>query len=147
MPNIKERIAPLEYRAPYLEKPAKVNLVVTAYSTHSLCIELIDMESREADTDLTTYLLGMEDLAPFQGIVDDQTENIGLEEFIKQHGLGRPTGQTIHYGLATLPVYQFDREKLLEFSLNGVEEYERLIGVLPKPWEIPGLEYEAVSNL
>jgi hypothetical protein len=60
--------------------------------------------------------------------VKNYSENDGIERFIVDNGLGTPTGQTIQSGFVSVPVYQFDREKQLEYSLNGVSGYEEVQG-------------------
>jgi hypothetical protein len=115
-------------------------LHIGAYlNSNSLFIGLIDADEYEPYTDLTVNVDGSEKLAPFQAAVKNYSENEGIEKFIEAHSLGMPIGQTIRSGYVVLPVYQFNREKLLAHSLNGVLEYEAAQG---RPTDKRDLEQE-----
>ena len=119
------KIPTLEYKSKFQKKPMKVNLIIGAYlDNHSLCVRLISAKECEFYCDMTVNVNGSDTLPPYQAAVKNYSENEGMEKFIEGHGLGMPTGQTIRSGFVELPVYQFDQEKLLAFSLNGAEDYE-----------------------
>jgi hypothetical protein len=124
------KIPSLEYKPPYLKQPLQMYLHIGAYlNNNGLFIGLIDADEYEPYTDLTVNVDGSEKLAPYQAAVKNYSENEGIEKFIEAHSLGTPTGQTIRSEYVLLPVYQFNREKLLAHSINGVQEYEaRRIG-------------------
>ena len=127
------RIQSLAYKSPYLEEPLQLNLRIAAYlNNNSLFIGLVDADECEPFTDLTVNVTGSEKLAPYQAAVHNYSENEGMERFVEAHGLGTPTGQTIRSGYVVLPVYKFNREKLIKYSINGVQEYEAAQG---KPTE------------
>ena len=103
---------------------AEVQLCVAAYANNgSLYIGLVEAESGEPFTDITVNMHESAVFPPFQAAVKNYSENDGMESFIKESGLGNATGQVVSSGYVKAPVYQFDREKLLEFSINGVHEY------------------------
>ena len=123
------KIPSLEYKSFYLEEPLRMNLRIAAYlNNNSLFIGLVDADECEPFTDLTVNVTGSEKLAPYQAAVHNYSENEGMERFVEAHGLGTPTGQTIRSGYVVLPVYQFNRDKLLQYSINGVQEYEAAQG-------------------
>jgi hypothetical protein len=118
-------IIPLNLKSPYLKEPVKVNLVVGAYlNNKSLSISLFATEHCEPYADLTVNVDDDIELAPYQAAVKNYSENEGMDKFVEENGLGEHTGKMIRSGYVMLPIYQFDREKLLAFSLNGVQEYE-----------------------
>ena len=124
-----KKLTSLEYKSPYMEEPLRMNLRIAAYlNNNSLFIGLVDAEEHEPFSDVTVNVNGSEKLAPYQVAVHNYSENTGMEKFIEAHGLGMPTGQTIRSGFVVLPVYQFNREKLMAFSINGVQEYEAAQG-------------------
>ena len=111
------------YQASY--GSVKVRLWVGAYQDNgSLYIGLIDMQENEEFTDITVNMDESARLKPYCAAVKNYSENEGMERFIQKYELGKPTGKLIRSGYVTVPVYQFDKARLLELSLNGVQEYE-----------------------
>lgn len=122
MANKKEKS--MKYKSPYGDT-ANVRLWVGAYENNgSLYIGLIDIEEEEDYGDITVNMDESIGLKPYCAAVKNYGGNEGMEMFIQKYALGKPTGIQFSSGYVTVPVYQFDKARLLEFSLNGVREYD-----------------------
>ena len=114
---------------PHYGKPVKMNLQVLSYDNNaSLYVGLVRYWGGEEYCDITVNVSGSGLLPPYCACVKNYAENEGIERFIVENGLAKPTGQTIRSGFVTIPVYQFDKERLAALSVNGVVVYEERLG-------------------
>lgn len=105
-------------------KPIDVHLYVSSYEDNGrLFIGLL--EDGEPWGDITVNVSNANLTEKYQAVVKSYNEAGHIEAFIEKHALGAPTGITVKSGYVTMPVYSFDRERLLELSVNGVTEYEK----------------------
>lgn len=122
-----EQEAALTFKSPYGYQQT-IHLYVSSYEdNNSLYIGLLDLEEEEEWGDLTTNVTASAGLEPYCAAVKNYTENEGMDQFIEDYALGTPTGRTIQSGFVSLPVYQFDKNRLAMLSVNGVGEYEKHI--------------------
>jgi len=55
--------------------------------------------------------------------VKNYSENEGMEKFLVENGLGKPTGQGLSSGYVTVPVFKFDMDRLEDLEAEGLEQF------------------------
>ena len=106
----------------------KVRIKVRVYINNgNMFIGLVsDNRAQESFADITVNLDHI--MAPFQACINNYGP--GQEDaidFLERYGLATPTGQIFDSGFVSVPVYQFDMEKLKELDPQGVENYLKVI--------------------
>lgn len=92
----------------------------------NLHVELLRADEEEYGTPFsdTTKNLGT-DLPYYCGAFKDYSEGQGMIEFLQSYGIGNPIGVRIESGFVSLPVVQFDRERLRALDPAGCDQYEK----------------------
>lgn len=112
----------LEFRSPY-GCTENVRVLVGSYSDNgSLYVGLID-EDGGPFTDVTVNLSESAALPPYHAAVKSYGENAGMAEFLVENRIGVPTGKIVSLSFNTACEFRFDKERLEQLSVNGLEEY------------------------
>lgn len=94
---------------------AKVRIAIDKYvHDDALALRLVDAEDGSSFGIITTYL---ENTNPKQNhaFIKTWSENEGVEDFIVQNEIGRPTGRVVRSGFVISPEYDFTSLMAEEF--------------------------------
>ena len=107
-----------------------VELEIQQYlNNNCMHIDLIEVDSREPYSNLTTNLGAK--VPDYCAYIDINNLPEALR-FIEEHNLGEFTGIVGFSGFCEYPLYMFNVERLRELCPDGMEMYERNIGVKTK---------------
>ena len=104
-------------KLPFYEKEVEVMFYRTGDDPGSLDLGLLAFEEGypEPWTDLTVRVRGAAPCAPDEAYVKTWSENEGIDKWLEDTGLAKPTGEYVLSGYVKIPKYQF--------NLNMVEQY------------------------
>lgn len=117
----------LDLQTEWSEETTKVFLDISTYMNNgNIYVSIVSEEEGylEPYADLTVNF--DETLPSYHAYID--VNNLSTaEEFIRENGLGEPTGKVKLSGFCSYPLYKFNEDRLKEVCKKGIEAYENTL--------------------
>lgn len=113
------------FRYPLYGSEYHVSLRVGVYQDGSLAVQLLSADPDEYNEPFcdVTKCVGAA-LGAYEAAVKTYSENEGMLAFLESNGFGKASGRIVQSGYVTMPIFQFDSERLRSLDQSGCARYE-----------------------
>lgn len=98
-------------------------------SNNNLAVGLTEYDKElEIEDSYCMLTVNVDELPYLYAAIDTTYGGEQKLQFLKDHALAEPTGEVLHSGFCTYPVYRFNEEKLREIDPNTFKAYQKAHG-------------------